>query len=556
MRSGCRAVRTWSGVALFACLVAAPVQAETRSLDGSGNQLANPDAGATHTPLLRIVPPDYGDGISTPAGSTRPSARAISQAVSAQSGPMPSSVGLSNWFWAWGQFLDHDIDLTGAADPPEPFDIAVPSGDPWFDPGHTGTATIGLDRSLWDANSGTGASHPRQQLNEITAWIDASMVYGSDATRAAELRALDGTGRLRTSAGDLLPFNDNGFENAMGTSSHFFLAGDVRANENVALTAIHTVFLREHNRLVAELAAADPGLDGETLYQTARRWVGAEIQAVTVQEFLPVLLGAPLSPYAGYDENVDPSIANLFSTAAFRFGHSMLPSQLLRLDASGDPIAEGHLALRDAFFAPHRITDEGGIEPLLHGLMVGQAQEIDAFVIDEVRNFLFGPPGSGGFDLVSLNLQRGRDHGLPSFNDARLALGLPAVGSFAELTDDPLMQDVLENLYGGISALDAWLGGLLEAPEGDALVGELFETVIRDQFERLRDGDRFWYENDFTPEEIAELEATRLYDIVTRNTDVHFGRANLFFTPEPGTALLLATGLFGLALSRRRRSCG
>jgi hypothetical protein len=77
--------------------------------------------------------------------------------------------------------------------------------------------------------------------------MDASMVYGSDAGRAAVLRGEGG--KLRRGDGDLLPFNDpeDPLPNGGPNGSTSFLAGDVRANENVALTTLHTVFVREHN---------------------------------------------------------------------------------------------------------------------------------------------------------------------------------------------------------------------------------------------------------------------------------------------------------------------
>jgi len=189
-----------------------------------------------------------------------------------------------------------------------------------------------------------------------------------------------------------------------------FLAGDVRANEQVALTAMHTLFVREHNRLAEEYAEENPEWDGEQIYQKARQIVGAQMQVITYREFLPALRGnRPLSRYRGYDRNVDGSIRNFFSTAAYRFGHSALSPVLQLLDSEGNEISEGNLPLSSTSFSPFRVTEEGGIEPLLRGLGSQECQRIDPFVVDGVRNFLFGDPGSGGFDLASLNIQRGRD---------------------------------------------------------------------------------------------------------------------------------------------------
>ena len=487
-----------------------------RSIDGSGNNLDDPLIGAALTPLVRRVDPDYADNVSTLAGPERPGPREISNAVSAQDESVPIGDEISDFLWQWGQFLDHDIDLTGGADPVESANFLVPVDDLFFTPGKV----FEFNRSFYDPASGTSQQNPRQQVNQITAWVDASNVYGSDAVRADALRTLDGTGRLLTSAGDLLPFNTLGLPNAGGPDPSLFLAGDVRANEQVALTAMHTLFVREHNRLADIYAAADPALTGDEIYEKARHMVGAEMQAITYNEFLPVLLGKhAIKKYQGYDPNLNAGIANVFSTAAYRFGHSLLSSTLLRLDADLNEIPEGHLALRDAFFAPQRIVDEGGIEPILRGLAKQVCQNTDVFLVDEVRNFLFGSPDDG-FDLMALNIQRGRDHGLASYNDTRIAYDLAPAVSFADVSSDSEIQDRLASVYDDVNDIDLLVGGLAEDRLKGAQVGELLYTVIKEQFELLRDGDRFWYERTLTRREIRELHRTHLADIIKRNTEI------------------------------------
>ena len=492
-----------------------------RTIDGSGNNLDDTEMGAAFIELLRLVNPDYGDGISSLAGEGRPSARAVSNAVNSQDASIPNTLGASDFLWQWGQFVDHDIDLTEGTDPPESANIEVPTGDPFFDPDGTGTQVIELNRSIYNETTGTGTDNPRQQLNEISAWIDGSNVYGSDEERANALRTNDGTGKLKTSEGNLLPFNIEGLPNAGGPAPTLFLAGDVRANEQVGLTAMHTLFVREHNRLAEQYASENPNWDGEQIYQKAREIVGAQMQVITYNEYLPALLGRrALSRYGGYDREVNAHIANMFSSAAYRYGHSALSPTLLRLDSEGNEISEGNLSLSEAFFSPFRITDEGGIEPLLRGLANQECQRIDPYVVDDVRNFLFGEPGSGGFDLASLNIQRGRDHGLPGYNDVREALGLTRAQGFEDVSSDPEIQDRLSSIYESVDDIDLWVGGLSEDPLPNSHVGELFFTVIKDQFEALRDGDRLWYEKILSNDEIGRVERTKLSDIIRRNTDI------------------------------------
>tara|TARA_R110002049_G_scaffold72490_7_gene187528 strand:- start:96593 stop:99271 length:2679 start_codon:yes stop_codon:yes gene_type:complete len=501
---------------------------EVREIDGTGNNLDAPALGATGTELLRLTTVEYADGIAEPAGQNRPSAREVSNSVVAQTTTATNDRFLTDATWLFGQFIDHDIDLSESADPAESFDIEVPAGDIFFDPTGTGEAVISLTRTLFDEATGTSADNPRQQVNEITSFIDGSVIYGSDAERAAALRTFQG-GRLATSEGDLLPFNEAGLANAGGTSEALFLAGDVRANENAALTAMHTLWVREHNFWAESLAADDPTLDDEQLYQAAKEIVTAELQAITYNEFLPALLGEEaIGEYSGYDSSVDPSIANVFSSAIYRFGHSMLSSELLRLENDGTTADEGNLSLQNAFFAPDEIRDNG-IDSLLLGATAQVANEIDNQIVDDVRNFLFGPPGSGGFDLASLNIQRGRDHGLADYNQTREDVGLERVTTFSEITSDTELAAKLEELYGDVDNIDVWVGALAEDHVDGSSLGELATTVIADQFERIRDGDRFWYQNLFTGEQLSQIENTSLSDVIERNTSITGLRENVFF---------------------------
>ncbi len=487
-----------------------------RSIDGFGNNIEHPSWGSAGVHLMRMALPDYADGSGAPAGAHREGARAISNGCAAQAGPMPNRRGASDYLWQWGQFLDHDLDETPVTRPGEAFDIPVPTGDPWFDPKGAGDVTIPLDRSAYAM-----VDDVRQQFNNITAFIDASNVYGSEAARAAELRTLDGTGRLKTSEGDLLPFNVNGFDNAPDPNDpSFFLAGDVRANEQAGLTALHTLFVREHNSWADDIREADPTLSDDEIYEMARSIVGAEMQVITYREFLPLLLGPDaLPPYGGYQPEVNAGVSNIFAAAAYRVGHTMLSSVLLRVDSAGNEIKAGHLPLASAFFNPSAVIEEG-IEPILRGLATQSAQEIDLFVIDAVRNFLFGPPGAGGFDLVSLNIQRGRDHGLPSYNQIREAFAMPPRSAFDEISTDPVVWARLSGMYDTVDDIDAWVGLIAEDHKPGALVGETLFEILREQFTRLRDGDRFWYQASLPEPLVLLVEEQTLAGIIRRNTPI------------------------------------
>jgi hypothetical protein len=500
-----------------------PTLKEVRSYSGAGNNLSQPDLNQADTVFLRQSPAAYSDGVDAPSGPERPGPREVSNTVLDERGRHQDSRQLSGMVWAWGQFIDHDLTSTPSGGKPD-WSIPVPAGDKHFDPEGKGQAIIPFSRSLAAVGTGSGTDRVREQKNDISGWMDASMVYGSSPERAAALRAFEG-GRLKTSPGDLLPFNTMGLINdnpIRKPETSLMAAGDARANENLGLLSLQTLFLREHNRLVAEFAAKDPSLSDEALYQMARKVVGGLVQSITYQEYLPALLGDnKLEPYQGYRPEVDARISNEFSTAAFRMGHSQVEPIIWRDGADGQAIPERDVALLHAYFAPERLS-EGGIDPLLRGLAGFIQEPTDEGISFALRNMLFGRPGKGGLDLAALNIQRGRDHGLPDLNTVRKSFGLAPFESFTALTGgDAELASKLASVYDHVGEVDPWVGILCEAPERGAAVGSTLSTIIADQFTRLRDGDRFWHGNDPDLAGWADtIASTSLTDVIRRNTEI------------------------------------
>ena len=516
--------------------VKAILAGDTYSFDGTGNNLSHPTWGSAGSDLLRKAPAQYGDGISTPGGANRPSAREISNVIDAQGNQdILSSGGLSAMAYAWGQFIDHDLDLTPTGT--DPLNIPVPTGDPSFDPNSTGTQVIPTTRSITDPNTGTSTSNPLQQVTVITSWMDGSMIYGSDAATAASLRTFQG-GHLKTGPGDLLPLNNSqNFPNGtlpmandagIVPNDQLFAAGDVRANENIELTAMQTMFVREHNYWADKLAKEHPAWDDQQLYTVARAIVIGEIQSITYNEWLPAILGPnAMTPYTGYNPNVNPGIANEFSTAAFRFGHSMLGNDVGFLNNDGSTVTP-EMSLSQVFFNP-TVIEQYGISPSIKYMATDPSSEIDTKVVDSLRNMLFGPPGSGGLDLASLNIERGRDHGLADYNSIRVAYGLPAVTSFSQITSNVQLQQELQQMYGSVDNIDAWVGMLAEDHAPGANVGPTAQAVIADQFERIRDGDRFWYQREFSGQLLNQIQHTTLADIMARDAGVTNTQSDVFY---------------------------
>ncbi|MCB0572053.1 MAG: peroxidase family protein, partial [Phaeodactylibacter sp.] len=445
---------------------------EYRAIDGANNNFLKPTWGTVGAQVTYVSAPAYSDGVSEPAGLGRPNPRAISNAIFAQNTMAEDPRGMSAFTWAWGQFIDHDITLV-PDNHEESMPIAVPPFDAFFDPYGSGMVTIPMLRSAYDPTTGTSPENPRRHINAITAFIDASSVYGSDETRAYWLRSFSG-GKLRVSTGNMPPFNTTTGEYGAPIDptappmamplpyvTKWFVVGDDRGNENPFLTAMHTLFLREHNRLCDELAVAHPDWTDEQLYQHARKLVGAVVQAIVYEEWLPAL-GMDMEPYNGYNPYTDPGIMNVFSAAAFRYGHTTINNTLLRMDDDGHTMPQGNIDLRDAFFNPQAIIEVGGIEPFFIGMSTVVQQNFDCKVIDDLRNFLFGPPGAGGLDLVSLNLNRGRDRGLADYNTIRADFGMAPKESFSAICSDPLMSASLQQVYHDVNHIDPWVGMLAE----------------------------------------------------------------------------------------------
>jgi len=509
---------------------------EVRTYDGSNNNVDNPDWGSSFIHLQRLAPSDYADGIDDLAGPSRPSARLVSNAVVNQDAGMsiPNSFSGSDFVWQWGQFIDHDLDLTDGAE--DPANIAVPAGDLFFDPENTGIEEISFSRALTDPDTGFTTDNPLEQENEITSWIDGSMVYGSSEARVTALRVGPDSPYLKTSENNLLPFNVDSLTNANGfiqDPTALFLAGDIRVNEQLALATMHTLFVREHNRIAEILENDFSGNSPDEIFEATRRLVVAKIQIITYDEWLPALIGDAIPDYTGYNASINPSVFNAFSAAAFRLGHSMLNEQLLRLDADGNEIASGHIQLGSAFFtAPQLLTEENSLDPILRGLATQSHQKLDEKIVHDVRNFLFGAPGDGGLDLASLNIQRGRDHGLPDYNSMRVAMGLNAVSLFSEISSDPAVVEALSSTYSTVDDIDLWVGGLSEDNIDESQLGPLFQAIIVKQFSDLRDGDRFWYQNDLTDDERDRVRNTTLARIIRDNTGIGSElQDNVFETP-------------------------
>ena len=490
-----------------------------RSIDGSNNNRADPTLNQANTDFARVGPANFADGFNEM--TTGPNPRTISNIVVAQEdagedGPHltdDNGIALSGMMYAWGQFIDHDLDLQ-KSDTTKDISIPIPAGDPLL------SGSIPLTRVAIDPETGVPGK-PATAINTVTGWLDGSQIYGSDAATAASLRTADG--HMKMSEGDNLPIVD-------GPQGPAFAAGDVRAQENPDLTALQVLFVREHNYQVDRLQEEHPRWSGDRLYETAKAITTAEMVNITYSEFLPHLLGEDaIERYRGYDPTVDPRITEEFAGAAYRFGHSIVSDEISAISNLGEFTSEQTLA--ESFFEAPETFAATGADGLLRHLSGDLANPLDAQIVDGLRNFLFDPPD--GMDLAAINIQRGHDLGLGTLNQTREALGLAPYTSFDQLSSDPETAAAFEKAYGSIDAVDLWAGGLAEDHTEGAVIGPTFGRIIGDQFTALRDGDRYYFENQkFDRETMREIESTTLSDLILRDTDTTAMQADAFVATE------------------------
>lgn len=522
-----------------------------RTYDGTCNNLFFPLNGAAVTPFPRLLPAEYEDGISSPMGYQQaisndqysppwPSPRLISWKIVRNSSEPESDVssGITHMVMQWGQFLDHDLDLSpvfdvdcGCVHSKECMPISVNTEDEKFGNQTSNSGKcLSFSRSIPSCNLESTDSLPRGQINQVTSFIDGSQVYGSSRELALSLRLRRGGllkqgGRAESDKGNL-PFQK---ERPEGGLLPFFIAGDERANEQTGLTVMHTLWLREHNRIARALGRINRCWDDERLYQEARKIVAAQMQKITFYDFLPTIFGKYLKSYIpkynGYDPFIDASIPNSFAAAAYRFGHSLIRHQLLRLDENYTTLDIGHLGLSHAFFNPVTYFESQGTDPITRGLMVDIANPVDEFLNSVLTSKLFPKkPGQLGGDLASLNIQRGRDHGLPSYRTwQRFCKRLfpTHTATFREDGTEELLRHLYGETKGFHEGIDLWVGGLAEERLESAQVGPTLACILGLSFTRLREGDRFWFEleNQFTAVQRRTLKESSLARVVCQNGD-------------------------------------
>ncbi|XP_033750428.1 dual oxidase 2-like isoform X2 [Pecten maximus] len=545
--------------------------------DGWYNNPVHIDWGAIDGQLLRRSSPVYADGVYHMAGQSRPNPFEISRIAHSGTPGLGSARGRNAMLVYFGQqVVEEVLDSQRPGCPREFENVPIPKDHPYNPEGKDDLAMPFL-RTRYDASTGYSPNNPRQQLNEITPYIDGTLIYGPARAWTDAIREFKG-GRLKArdpnaSIKDSFPAENTirlPFANPPAPRQHklrpvsrFLTIGNPRGNENPMLLTFAILFFRWHNKIAMDLETAHPTWGDEALFEEARKLVIAHHQNIVMYQWLPLWLEInnssqameipsyfrPTSSqckggcgYNGYSSEIHPGITQEFQTAAMRFGHTLVTPGLwlrgprqgtdcnykpVKVNIQGQPGEVHALRLCNSYWNSQD-TVEPQLDDLIRGMTSTLAEKEDHIMVPDLRDHVFGPLDFSRRDLGAINIQRGRDHGIAGYNAVRLAYGLKAKSTWIEI--NPQLEEVLsklQSLYGNTTApdeLDIFTGGLLETTEDGP--GELFKAIMLDQFLRIRHGDRFWFENTdsrfrrFSDAEIAEIRRITLRDIILNVTNV------------------------------------
>nr|XP_044620897.1 dual oxidase 1 isoform X2 [Equus asinus] len=535
-----------------------PISWEVQRFDGWYNNLMEHRWGSKGSRLQRLVPASYADGVYQPLGEPHlPNPRELSN--TAMRGPA-GQASLRNRT-VLGVFFGYHLlsDLVSVERPGCPaefLNIRIPPGDPVFDPNRSGDVVLPFQRSRWDPKTGQSPSNPRDLTNEVTGWLDGSAIYGSSHSWSDELRSFSG-GQLasgpdpafpRDSQDPLLMWTAPDPATGQRGSQGLYAFGAERGNRDPFVQALGLLWFRYHNLCAQRLAREHPSWGDEELFQHARKRVIATYQNIAVYEWLPSFLRKMLPDYAGYRPFLDPGISPEFLAASEQFFSTMVPPGVYMRNASchfqgvlnrNSSISRALRVCNSYWSREHpNLQRAEDMDALLLGMASQIAEREDNVVVEDVRDFWPGPLKFSRTDHLASCLQRGRDLGLPSYTEARAALGLPPITRWQDINpalsrSNGTVLEAIAALYNqDLSRLELLPGGLLES-HGDP--GPLFSAIVLDQFVRLRDGDRYWFENTrnglFSEEEIVEIRNTSLRDILVAVTNMNPSalQPNVFF---------------------------
>uniref|UniRef100_A0A2K5I8L0 NAD(P)H oxidase (H2O2-forming) n=1 Tax=Colobus angolensis palliatus TaxID=336983 RepID=A0A2K5I8L0_COLAP len=469
-----------------------PISWEVQRFDGWYNNLMEHRWGSKGSRLQRLVPASYADGVYQALGEPHlPNPRDLSNTISRGPAGLASLRNRTVLAVFFGYHLLSDlVSVETPGCPAEFLNIRIPPGDPVFDPDQRGDVVLPFQRSRWDPDTGQSPSNPRDL----------------PATGQSGPRGL-------------------------------YAFGAERGNREPFLQALGLLWFRYHNLCAQRLARQHPDWGDEELFQHARKRVIATYQNIAVYEWLPSFLRKTPPGYTGYRPFLDPSISSEFVAASEQFLSTMVPPGVYMRNASchfqvvisrNSSVSRALRVCNSYWSREHpSLQSAEDVDALLLGMASQIAEREDHVVVEDVRDFWPGPLKFSRTDHLASCLQRGRDLGLPSYNKARAALGLSPITRWQDInpvlfrSNDTVLEATADLYNQDLSWLELLPGGLLESHRDP---GPLFSTIVLDQFVRLRDGDRYWFENTrnglFSKKEIEEIRNTTLRDVLVAVTNV------------------------------------
>ncbi|XP_063692372.1 dual oxidase 2-like isoform X2 [Bolinopsis microptera] len=501
------------------------------SYNGMYNNPSNLDWGSAGSPLSQPVRPHYSDGASSTNFPNLPSPRDLSLELFTEEVVVPLSEKYTVLLPYFMEFLDHDILELRTTCPPEDMSISIKETDPTY--GNKTHKKMPIERISYDVDSGVWADFPRKQINSVSSWIDGSQVYGISKGWVDIIRSGKG-GKLKGDTAGNPAKNTWGVPLSSSLKPHnceypdikqLHLFGDGRSNENPGVYSLHWLFFNEHN-LIAEELGNDTryrNMNDKWLFDKSRYLTIAKLQKISVDAVISIIGPGFIPEYMGYRATANPAVSFLYAGAVKFFFLTMMSDIIYVSNPTNCTLADENVRLCNTYWDAQVAVKKHGPAAVLRGLSYQPAGNVDMHVVNDIRSNYYGPMHWTRRDGIATAIQRGRDLGVPPLNSVLNHYNEPAMTwrEWGTVVNQETLT-ALKNLYkNDVDQVELFVGGmLLSTHSGD--MANIFKKILAEQIIRLREGDRFWFENKYnglgcTGEEVNTIRATSLRHILTRN---------------------------------------